>query len=58
MSQVGFAGKAPITENTGKRLLFSVNASVADELGRHTEGLAAFQALVALGLCVYSPVVL
>lgn len=57
VSQVGLAGEALITENAGKRLLFSVNASVADELGRHTECLATFQALVTLGLCVNSPVV-
>lgn len=58
VSQVGLAGEALITENTGERLLFRVNASVAYKLGRHTKGLAAFQALVALGLCMNSPVVL
>lgn len=58
VSQVGFAGEAFITQNAGEGLLFSVNASVADKLGGHTECLSAFQALVALGLCVNSPVVL
>lgn len=58
MSQVGLAGEALIAERARERLLFSVNASVADELGGHAERLAAFQALVALGLCVNSPVVL
>lgn len=58
MSQVGLAGEALIAENAGERLLFSVNASVADELSGHTKCLAAFQALVTLGLCVNSPVVL
>lgn len=58
VSQVGLAGEPLITEHTGEGLLFSVNASVADELGGHAERLTAFQALVALGLCVDSPVVL
>lgn len=58
VSQVGLAGEALITENAGEGLLFSVNASVADELGGHAKRLTAFQALVALGLRVNSPVVL
>lgn len=56
--QVGLAGKALIAQQAGKGLLFGVDSSVTYELSGHTEGLATFQALVALGLCVNAPVIL
>lgn len=58
MPQVGFAGKALVTQQTGKGLLFGVDPPVTYELGRHTECLPTLQALVALGLGVDSSVVL
>lgn len=56
--QVGLAGKALVALQAGERLLFGVDASVADELSGHAERLPALQTLVALGLRVDAPVVL
>lgn len=58
MPQVGLAGKALIAQQAGKGLLFGVDSSVTYELSGHAEGLAALEALVALGFCMDAPVVL
>lgn len=55
--QVGFTGKAPVTDRAGERFFPGVDASVADKLRRHAKGLAALQALVTLRLRVDAPVV-
>lgn len=58
VAQVGLAGKALVALQAGERLLFGVDASVADELRGHAERLPALQTLVAFGLRVDAAVVL
>lgn len=58
VAQVGLAGKALVALQAGERLLFGVDASVADELRGHAERLSALQTLVAFGLRVDAAVVL
>ncbi|KAF7647823.1 hypothetical protein LDENG_00166040, partial [Lucifuga dentata] len=56
--QVGLGGEALVALLAGEGLLLGVDSAVADELGGHTEGLAAVRALVAFGFSVNPSVVL
>ena len=55
---VGPRREALVTLLAGERLLFGVDAAVADERRGHPEGLAAVRAAVAFGLGVDPAVVL
>lgn len=56
--EVGLARETLVAKEAGERLLFGVDAPVADKLGGDPEGLATLQALIAFGFCVNAPVIL
>lgn len=57
MPEIGPGGEALVALRAGKWLLLGVDASVADELSGHSEGLPAIRALVTFRLGVNAPVV-
>lgn len=56
--QVGLGGEALVTLLAAERLLFGVDATVADELGGHPERFATIRTLVAFRLSVDPSVIL